>query len=75
LIGAYPSRPRIARDFRIPYGHDYITKLWRTTAEVILYYVNPKVCGTGQGEARHRKDKRLKLGGGWFYDYLQLHSI
>jgi hypothetical protein len=38
------------------------------TAEVILNHVNSNVLGTGQGEARHRKYKRLKLGGGQVYD-------
>jgi hypothetical protein len=38
--------------FRIPYVHDYITKLCRTQAEVILNNVNPHVHGIGQGEAR-----------------------
>jgi hypothetical protein len=45
-----------------------ITKLCRTQAEVILNRVNPNVRGIGQGEARHRKYKRLKLGGGQAYD-------
>jgi hypothetical protein len=47
--------------------HDYITKLSRTQAEVILNHVNPNVPGIGQGgqgEARHRKYKWLKIGGG-----------
>jgi hypothetical protein len=39
-------------------------KLCRTKAEVILNHVNPHVGGTGQGEASHRKYKRLKLDGG-----------
>jgi hypothetical protein len=41
--------------FEIPYVYDYITKLCRTQAEVILNHVNPDVHGTGQGEARQRK--------------------
>jgi hypothetical protein len=52
--------------FKIPYVYDYKTKLRRTQAEVS--HVNPDVHGTGQGEARHRKYKRLKLGGGQAYD-------
>jgi hypothetical protein len=28
--------------FKIPYGYDYITKLWRTQAEVILNHINPR---------------------------------
>jgi hypothetical protein len=54
--------------FRIPYVYDYITKLCRTQTEVLLNHVNPNVRGTGQGEARHRKYKRLKLGSGQAYD-------
>jgi hypothetical protein len=48
--------------FEIPYVYDYIPKLCRTEVEVILNHVNLKICGAGQ-EARHRKYKRLKLGG------------
>jgi hypothetical protein len=36
--------------------------------EVILNHVNPSVHDAGQGEVRHRKYKRLKLGGGKAYD-------
>lgn len=54
--------------FRIPYMYDYITKLHRTQAEVILNHINPNVCGIGHGEARHRKYKSLKLGGSQAYD-------
>jgi hypothetical protein len=41
--------------------YDYITKLCRTQAEVILNHVNPNVCGTGQGEAMHRSIRGLNL--------------
>jgi hypothetical protein len=54
--------------FKIPYVYDYITKLCRTWVEVILNYVNPNAHDIGQGEGRHRKNKRLKLGGGQAYD-------
>jgi hypothetical protein len=54
--------------FETPFVYDYITKLCRTQAEVILNHVNPNVCGTGLGEARHRKYMRLELGGGQAYD-------
>jgi hypothetical protein len=53
---------------KIPYVFDYITKLRRTPAELILNHVNPNVRGIGQGEARHRKYRRLKVGGGQAYD-------
>jgi hypothetical protein len=54
--------------FNIPYVFDYVIKLCRTQAEEILNRVNPNVRGTGQGEIRHRKCKRLKLGGCQAYD-------
>jgi hypothetical protein len=40
-----------------------------TQAEVTLNHLNPNVCGTGQGEARHSKHMRLKLGGSQAYDH------
>jgi hypothetical protein len=51
--------------FKIPYVCDYITKLYRKQTEVILNHVNPNVHAIGQGEARHRKNKRLKLVDVW----------
>jgi hypothetical protein len=48
--------------------YDYITILCRAPAEVILNHVNPNVCGSGQGEARHRKYKRLNIYDGHAYD-------
>jgi hypothetical protein len=36
----------------------------RQQAEVILNHDNENVRNIGQGEARHRKYKRLKVGGG-----------
>jgi hypothetical protein len=45
-----------------------MTKLSRQQAEVIQNHENANVRNTGQGEARHRKYKRLKLGGGQAYD-------
>jgi hypothetical protein len=50
--------------FNLAYAYDYITKLCRKQAEVIRNHENQHVHGIGQGEARHRKYKRLKLGGG-----------
>jgi hypothetical protein len=38
-------------DFKIPYVYEYITKLCRTQAEVILNHVNLNARGSGQGEA------------------------
>jgi hypothetical protein len=54
--------------FKLPYVYDYITKLCRQQAEVILNHDNENVRNIGQAEARHRKYKRLKLGGGQAYD-------
>jgi hypothetical protein len=48
--------------------YDYIAKLCRQQAEVMQNHENDHVCGIGQGEARHRKYKRLKLGSGQAYD-------
>jgi hypothetical protein len=38
-----------------------------TQSEVIQNHENENVCYIGQGEARRRKYKRLKLGGGHVY--------
>jgi hypothetical protein len=70
-IGKFPRRTSV-RDmheaFNIPYVYDYITKSCRQQAEVIQNHENENVRYTGQGGARHRKYKRLKLGGGHAYD-------
>jgi hypothetical protein len=70
-IGSFPRSTSI-RDmhvaFQIPYVYDYITKSCRQQAEVIQKHKNENVRYIGQGEARHRKYKRLKLGGGHVYD-------
>jgi hypothetical protein len=55
--------------FKIPYVYDYITKLCRRQAEVIINHETPNVRAIGKGEHRHRKYKRLKLGGGQTYDH------
>jgi hypothetical protein len=70
-IGNFPRRTSV-RDlhtaFNLSYVYDYITKLCRQQAEVIENHENEHVCGIGQGEARHRKYKRLKFGCGQAYD-------
>jgi hypothetical protein len=53
--------------FQIPYVYDYVTKLCRHQAKVIQNHENENIGYIGQGEARHRKYKRLKLGGGHVY--------
>jgi hypothetical protein len=54
--------------FNVPCVYDYITKLCSQQAEDIQNHENKHIRGIGQGEARHRKYKRLKLGGGQSYD-------
>jgi hypothetical protein len=71
-IANFPRRTPV-RDlhvaFEIPYVYDFITKLrGRQQAEVVQNHYNPNVRNIGQGEAQHRKYKRLKLGGGQAYD-------
>jgi hypothetical protein len=69
--GSFPMRTSV-RDmhmaFQIPYDYDYVRKSCRQQAEVVENHENEKVRYIGQGEARHRKYKRLKLGGGRVYD-------
>jgi hypothetical protein len=70
-IGNFPWRTPVRelhKAFSIPYVYDYVTKLSRQQAEVIQNHENKNVGNIGQGEARHRKYKRLKLGGGQAYD-------
>jgi hypothetical protein len=50
--------------FNIPNVYDYTTKMCRQQTQVIENHENEHVRSTGQGEARHRKYKRLKLGDG-----------
>jgi hypothetical protein len=50
--------------FSLPYIYDDITILCTQQAEVIQKHENEHVRSIGQGEARHGKYKRLKLGGG-----------
>jgi hypothetical protein len=54
--------------FNIPNVYDFITKLCRQQAEVMQNHENEHVRSIRQGEARHRKYKLLKLGGGQAYD-------
>jgi hypothetical protein len=68
-IGNFPRRTPVRElhmAFKLPYVYDYITKLCRQQAEVIQNHEN--VRNIGQGEARHWKYKKLKLGGGHAYD-------
>jgi hypothetical protein len=70
-IGNFPTWTPICdlhTDFNLLYVYDYITKLCRQQTEVVQSDKNEYICGTRQGGARHRKYKRLKLGGGQAYD-------
>jgi hypothetical protein len=53
--------------FKLPYIHDYKKKLIREQAEVTKSHENENARNIGQGEPRHRKYKRLKLGCGEAY--------
>jgi hypothetical protein len=53
--------------FKILYAYGFITQLRRQQAELIYIHENATVRNIGQGEAMHRKHKRLKLGGGQAY--------
>jgi hypothetical protein len=66
-IGNFPRHTPVRTlhtAFNIPNIYDYITKLCRQQAEVIQNHESANVRHSGQGEAQHRKHKRLKLGGG-----------
>jgi hypothetical protein len=69
--GNFPRRTPVRelhKAFSVPYVYDYMTELSRQQAEVILNHENANVRNIGKGEARHRKYKRIKLGGGQAYD-------
>jgi hypothetical protein len=62
-ISNFPKRTSVRdmhKAFHMPYVYDYITQLCRQQAEVIQNHENENVRYIGQGEARHRKYKRLK---------------
>jgi hypothetical protein len=65
--GNYPRRTSVRemhKAFHLPYAYDYMIKLCRQHAEVILNHDIENVRYAGQDKARHRKYKRLKFGGG-----------
>jgi hypothetical protein len=72
-IGKFPRNTQI-RDmhisFQIPYVYDIITELCKQEAKIIQHHESVHVSNIGQGEARHSKYKRLKLGGVQAYDCL-----
>jgi hypothetical protein len=64
--GNFPRRTPV-RDLHMA-SKAHTTKLCRQQAEVIQNHDSENVRSIGQGKARHRKYKRLKLGGGQAYD-------
>jgi hypothetical protein len=50
--------------FNPPYVYDYIIKLCKQQAKAVPRHETDHIRSIGQGEARHRKYKRLKLSGG-----------
>jgi hypothetical protein len=54
--------------FDLPVVYDYVIKLCRQQAEIVQNPENEHVRSIGQGKARHRTYKRLKLGGGQAYN-------
>jgi hypothetical protein len=61
--------------FQIPYVYDYITKSCRQQAEVIKNHENENVRYIRQDEARHRKYKTPKFGGGHVYDWSSVQTV
>jgi hypothetical protein len=51
-----------------PHIYDHVTTLCRQQAEVVQNHETENVRNIGKGEARDRKYKRLKFGGGQAYD-------
>jgi hypothetical protein len=76
-IGNFP-RCTSVRDmhqvFQIPYVYDYVTKSSRQQQDIIQFHGNENVRYTGKGEARYRKYKMLKLGGGHVYDCSSVYT-
>jgi hypothetical protein len=62
------SGPRFAFGFQNSLHICLHNQIMQEQAEVIPNHENPNVRAIGQGEARHRKHKRLKFGGGQVYD-------
>jgi hypothetical protein len=65
-IGDFPRRTstrQLQVTFNIPYVYDFITQLQGHQAKVIHSHAKKTFHNKGQGEATHRKYKRLKVGG------------
>jgi hypothetical protein len=69
-IGNFPRHTPVCelhKAFNIPYIYDHITKLCRKRAKITQNHGNANGRNIGKGEPRHRKFKRLRLGGGQAY--------
>jgi hypothetical protein len=70
--GKFPMRTLLCdlqlSNFRT-YTYNYITKVCMQQAEVLQNHGNANVRNIGQVESRHRKCKRINLGGGQAYDH------
>jgi hypothetical protein len=69
-IGKFPKLTPVREmymAFQVPYNYYCITKLSLQQAEVIQNHENANVHDIEKGEARRRKCKELKLGGGQVY--------
>jgi hypothetical protein len=77
-IGNFPKFTSV-RDMhtasRMPFVYDYITKSCRQQAEVIQNHEYENIPYIGQGEARHRKYKRLKLGRSYVYGCSSFYTV
>jgi hypothetical protein len=70
-IGNFPKCTLVSdlhMAFNLQCIYDSIAKSCRHQAEVTKNHENEHVRSIRQGEAKHRKYKRLKLGGGQTYD-------
>lgn len=52
---------------QIPYVYVHMTKLANQQTEVVQFHENENFRNIRQGEARHRKYRRLKQGGGQYF--------
>jgi hypothetical protein len=55
--------------FQMLYIYDYVITLCRQQTKVVQIHENTILLDTGKSEVRHRKYKRLELGGGQAYVY------
>jgi hypothetical protein len=76
-VFSVPSAPRLYNeDQRFVHGFQFslcirlCNRIMQATSRRIQKHENGHIRGIGQGEARRRKYKGLKLGGGQAYDLL-----